>query len=116
MPGVRAGIAGKVEYRRKCPEKRACTAGRKREMFIMRGTADERSESLRFTETGDGNRNAGKLLLIEKQERHWKPVSSGAGYWVCQDLWELVCGKLRLRSTGSEAGGLETGRRHHLGG
>ena len=55
----------------------------------MRGTADERSESLRFTETGDGNRNAGKLLLIEKQERHWKPVSSGAGYWVCQDLWEL---------------------------
>ena len=70
----------------------------------MRGTADERSESLRFTETGDGNRNAGKLLLIEKQERHWKPVSSGAGYWVCQDLWELRRGRLRGRGTGSEAG------------
>ena len=37
--------------------------------------------------------------MIKKEERHWKPALLGAGYWVCQDLWELR----RRRSTGSEA-------------
>ncbi len=52
--------------------------------------------------------------MIKKEERHWKPVLSGAGYWVCQDLWELRRGRLRGRGTGSEAGRRGSGWAHHL--